>query len=68
VPPVHLHRKALPKLLQSFEFASWFAIFTARHACKLGLEGIVSKRLNLHRLTSRCARGEGRRKTRRKNP
>jgi hypothetical protein len=27
VPPVHLHGKALPKLLQSFEFASWFAIF-----------------------------------------
>ena len=27
VLPVHLHGKALPKLLQSFEFASWFAIF-----------------------------------------
>jgi hypothetical protein len=27
VPLVHLHGKALPKLLQSFEFANWFAIF-----------------------------------------
>jgi len=27
VPPVHLHGKALPKLLQYFEFASWLAIF-----------------------------------------
>jgi hypothetical protein len=27
VPPVHLHGKALPKLLQFFEFVSWFAIF-----------------------------------------
>jgi hypothetical protein len=24
--PVHLHAKALPKLLQCFEFGSWFAI------------------------------------------
>jgi len=27
VLPMHLHGKALPKLLQCFEFASWFAIF-----------------------------------------
>ena len=43
VPLVHLHGKALPKLLQSFEFASWFAIFCVAKTSFFGLSSTLAK-------------------------
>jgi len=42
VLPVHLHGKALPKLLQSFEFASWFAIFWICQNFVFWMEGNIA--------------------------